>query len=151
MKTKSKLHLAGLTMAGFIMLACITTFVSCKKNDLKSSASPIESFATNDNAIIVVPTAPGPENRKSNASEKYNTFYGPQVQMGNGHVRTWANITHDGKPLAIGVEMTDGALSNLPQDPTDFAHATFVLQLHQKDKAVTPFNHVLIDWNVQAH
>lgn len=151
MKTKSKLHLAGLTMAGFIMLACITTFVSCKKNDLKSSASPIESFATNDNAIIVVPTAPGPENRKSNASEKYNTFYGPQVQMGNGHVRTWANITHDGKPLAIGVEMTDGALSNLPQDPTDFAHATFVLQLHQKDKAVTPFNHVLIDWNVQGH
>src|SRR6185312_7546133 len=151
MKTKSKLHLAGLTMPGIIMLACITTFISCKKTDFKSSASPIESFTTNDNAIIVVPTVPGLENRQSNAPEKYNTFYGPQVQMGNGHVRTWVNITHDGTPLAIGVEMTDGTLTNLPQDPNDLAAATWQLTLHQKAKAVTPFDHVVIDWNVHGH
>lgn len=151
MKKLSKLHSSGLTMLSILMIVFMATFISCKKTDLKSTNPPIESFAANDNATIVVPTAPGVESRKSNASEKYNTFYGPQVQMGNGHLRTWVNITHDGKPLAIGVEMTDGALTNLPQDPNDLAAATFALTLHQKAKAVTPFDHVVIDWNVHGH
>ena len=122
------------TMLSVIMLAFMVTFNSCKKADFKSATSSIESFATNDNANIVVPSASGVENRQSDASMKYNTFYGPQVQMGNGHIRTWVNITHTGVPLAIGVEMTDGALTNLPRDPTDFAASTFMLTLHQKQK-----------------
>lgn len=150
MKNKSNLHSSGLSMLSIIMVACMATFISCKKTDLKSTP-PIESFATNDNATIVIPAAAGAESRQLNASERYNTFYGPQVPMGNGHLRTWINITHDGKPLAIGVEVTDGALTNLSQDPTDFAAATFALVLHPKAKAVTPFDHVVIDWNVQGH
>ena len=148
---KSKLHSASLAMLTITMLAFMTIFISCKKTDLKSSIPATESFAANDNATIVLPAASGVSNRKSDASEKYNTFYGPQVQMGNGHVRTWVNITHDGKPLAIGVEMTDGALTNLPQDPSDMEAATWDLRLHQKAAAVTPFDHVVIDWNVNGH
>ncbi len=151
MKKKTQSRLAGLTMLTIIMIAFMATFISCKKTDFKSPTSPIESFATTDNATIVIPGAPGLTSRQSGSSVKYNTFYGPQVQMGNGHIRTWVNITHDGKPMAIGVEMTDGALANLPQDPTDFAAATFALTLHQKAKAVTPFDHAVIDWNVHGH
>jgi hypothetical protein len=151
MTTKSKSYSAGLTMLSIIVIAFMTTFISCKKTDVKSSTPKIETFAANDNATIVVPDAQGVISRKPDASEKYNTFYGPQVQMGNGHIRTWVNIAHDGKALAIGVEMTDGALTNLPQDPTDFAAATFILKLHQKAKAVTPFDHAMIDWNVHGH
>jgi len=151
MKTKSQLRLGGLTMPVIIMIAIMTGFISCKKTDLKSSTPQIDAFAANDNATIVVPAAPGVANRQASESPKYNTFYGPQVQMGNGRVRTWVNISHDGKPLAIGVEMTDGALANLPQDPTDFAASTFILTLHQKAKAVTPFDHAVIDWNVHGH
>jgi hypothetical protein len=151
MKKKSQSRLAGLTMPVIIMIAFMTTFISCKKADIKSSTPQIESFAADDNATIVVPAAAGVADRQRGASEKCNTFYGPQVKMGNGHVRTWVNITHGGKPMAIGVEMTDGALANLPQDPTDFAAATFALTLHQKAKAVTPFDHAVIDWNVHGH
>jgi hypothetical protein len=151
MTTKFKPNSASLTMLSIIMIAFMTTFISCKKTDFKSVTQQIESFTANDNATIVVPDASGVANRKSHASEKYNTFYGPQVQMGNGHIRTWVNITHDGTPLALGVEMTDGALTNLPQDPTDFAAATYMLTLHQKAKSVTPFDHVVIDWNVNGH
>jgi len=151
MKEKFKSLAAKLSMPGFIMIAFSVSFVSCKKTDIKSTAPVIESFASNDNANIVVPDGSNISERKSGASEKYNTFYGPQVQMGNGHVRTWVNISHDGKPTTIGIEMTDGALSNLPQDPNDLAAATWTLTLHQKAKAVTPFDHVVIDWNVNGH
>lgn len=151
MNKKSKSFSARLIMPGIILIAFMAAFISCKKTDLKSSAPAMESFAVNDNSIIVVPNGSNISQRQSNASEKYNTFYGPQVQMGNGHVRTWINVTHEGKPLAIGVEMTDGSLTNLPQDPNDLAAATWSLSLHQKAKAVTPFDHVVIDWNVHGH
>jgi hypothetical protein len=83
--------------------------------------------------------------------DRYNTFYGPQVQMGDGHVRTWVNITHDGKALAIGVEMTHKALQNLPQDPHDFAANTFILKFHQKAMELTPFNHFMLNSEPQGH
>ncbi|MGN6539989.1 MAG: DUF5602 domain-containing protein [Ginsengibacter sp.] len=151
MKSKFRSLFAKLYMPGIITVALMITFVSCKKTDLKRTAPSIESFAATDNANIVVPDVSSISQRKSDPSETSNTFYGPQVQMGNGHVRTWVNISHDGKPTAIGVEMTDGALSNLPQDPNDLAAATWALTLHQKAKAVTPFDHVVIDWNVHGH
>src|SRR5258708_1022472 len=71
--------------------------------------------------------------------------------MGNGQVRSWINISNDGKPLAIGVEMTDESLLNLPADPTDFQDASYLLPLHQKALEVTPFNHITINWNVHGH
>ncbi|MEO6684169.1 MAG: hypothetical protein ABIN48_15200 [Ginsengibacter sp.] len=151
MKYLIKFHASRFTMLYIILIAFTTIFFSCKKTDSKATDSPIEAFAANDNAAIVVPALRGMEIGRAKPEEKYNTFYGPQVKMGNGHIRTWVNITHNGKALAIGVEMTDGALTNLPQDPTDFAAATFILSLHQKAKAVTPFDHVLIDWNVNGH
>ncbi|MEO6707916.1 MAG: DUF5602 domain-containing protein [Ginsengibacter sp.] len=151
MTTKLKSNSAALRMLSILMIAFMVTFISCKKTELNSSPTQTETLAENDNAIIVVPNTSAIAERKSPSSEKYNTFYGPQVKMGNGHVRTWVNITHAGKPLALGVEMTDGALTNLPQDPTDFAAATFTLRLHQKAKAVTPFDHAVIDWNVHGH
>lgn len=137
-----------------IIIAFIVTFTSCSKKDLKSSVAQVENSALTNDATIVMPEATGiatTESAHKNSSSKYNTFYGPQVQMGNGHARSWINITHDGKPLAIGVEMTDGALDHLPQNPLNFAAATWVLPLHQKAQSVTPFDHITINWNIRGH
>ena len=151
MKNLFKFHLSGFAMLciSLITFACI--FSSCKKTDLNATDSTIEKFAANDNALIIVPDLQGVEAGRGTVPEKYNTFYGPQVQMGNGHIRTWVNISHSGKALAIGVEMTNSALTQLPQNPTDFAASTFMLPLHQKASMVTPFKHVVIDWNVNGH
>ena len=129
-------------------------FVSCKKStDLTDQNNTIKTdkpFPENDNSIIVMPDDGSPSLFQVNGhNEKYNTFYGPQVQIGNGHMRSWINITHAGKPLAIGIEMTDGALNGLPTDPNNHAAATYHLRLHQKAHAVTPFDHIMINWNVQ--
>ena len=82
----------------------------------------------------------------------YNTFYGPQTQMGNGHARSWINITREGNiPLAIGIEFIPSAFENLPTGAMDFAASTFILQLHQKAMAITPFDHITINWEPYGH
>ena len=155
MTTKFKLDVKKFITHATLMLALIAIFSSCSKQEIKPKPVQNESFALVDNATIIMPDAnvaiAGRESAQSNSAMKYNTFYGPQVQMGNGHARSWININHDGTPLAIGVEMTDGALQNLPQDPGDFAASTFVLTLHQKAKGITPFDHIVLNWNVHGH
>lgn len=131
-------------------------FMSCKKStdltDQNTTAKTDKPFLENDNSIVVMPDDGSSVLFQVNGNDdKYNTFYGPQVQIGNGHMRSWINITHSGKPLAIGIEMTGGALNNLPNDPNNHAAGTYHLRLHQKAHAVTPFDHIMINWNVKGH
>jgi hypothetical protein len=124
----------------------------CQKTSLQEKANSVEpALSENDVALVAMPGDNSSPSTARRSSDKYNTFYGPQVQMGNGHVRSWINITHAGVPLAIGLEMTDGALDNLPHDVTDHEGAPFNLKLHQKAKAVTPFDHITVDWNPMGH
>jgi hypothetical protein len=76
--------------------------------------------------------------------------------MGNGHARSWINVSHDNRALAFGVELTEGALENLPDIPEearDFISgpADFLLPLHQKAKELTAYDHICINWNAHGH
>lgn len=127
-------------------------FSSCKKSFDDPVSKIDEKFPENDASLVVMPGSGSFSSSVNGRSEeKYNTFYGAQVQIGNGHVRSWINITHSGRPLAIGLEMTGGALTNLPEDPNDHMAATWHLKLHQKAHAVTPFDHIMLNWNVMGH
>lgn len=119
-----------------------SVFFSCQKNELagaKNTVAPGNATVSMDGA------------GNKNNDGKYNTFYGPEVAIGNGHARSWINITHDDKALAIGVEITDEGLNDLPHDPEDFAASTFLLPLHQKAKVVTAFDHIVMNWNAHGH
>ncbi len=83
---------------------------------------------------------------KSHQSQKYNTFYGHQVQLGDGKVRTFVTISHIGVPKEIGIEMTDGALQGLGEETIQLS-----FPFHHKAGEVTPFKHVLLDWNPHGH
>ena len=83
---------------------------------------------------------------KSKHAEKYNTFYGRQVQLGDGKVRTFVTISHSGAPSEIGIEMTAGALQGLGEETIQLS-----FPFHQKAGEVTPFDHVLMDWNPHGH
>lgn len=80
-----------------------------------------------------------------------NVFKGPEVHMGNGKIRSWISINHADIPQEIGVEMENASLFGLPQNPTDFPAATFMLPLHQKAKQLTAFDHIVVNWNVHGH
>lgn len=86
---------------------------------------------------------------KKDQSLKFNTFKGPQVEVGNGKARSWISISHTGVPSEIGIEMTADALTGHATDPE--AHTEFTLPLHQKATAVTPFDHIGINWNPGGH
>lgn len=122
-------------------------FTSCQKEVLNSEGKNVVSSSTIHQ--LHIPDA-------KSAGISYNTFYGPAVQMGNGHARSWINITHDNKALAIGVEITDDALQNLPYIPEeerDFISgpADFLLPLHEKANELTPYDHICINWNAHGH
>jgi hypothetical protein len=77
---------------------------------------------------------------------KANTFYGPQSQLGDGKIRSFFTVTHDNKPLEFGVIMTSKSMHGLPEQMS----AT-MLQIHQKAKPLTAFDHVMVDWNPMGH
>ncbi len=79
-----------------------------------------------------------------------NMFYGPQVKMGDGKARSFLKMSK-GMPEELGIEMTEGCLKGLPEDPEDFANSFFPLPLHKKALELTPFDHIGINWNVHGH
>jgi hypothetical protein len=123
-----------------ITLAFAAFVSSCKKEEARESLT-LSNLSSNQKVEI-----PGATNESI-----YNTFYGPAVLLGNGHMRSWVNINHEGQALAIGVEITDEALDNLPHDVQSFAEVSFILPLHQKAKDLTPYDHIEIDWNEHGH
>jgi hypothetical protein len=128
-----------------LCVGLVIFFISCQKTISDMPEAENDLLSVSEKIVT-------PENATARRSiGHYKTFYGPAVRMGNGHVRSWANISHNDKVLAIGVEMTCGALDGLPQDPENFAASTFVLKLHQKAKALTPFDHIVVNWNVHGH
>jgi hypothetical protein len=82
-------------------------------------------------------------------SEVVNTFYGREVQMGNGKIRSWITIDKANVPVALGVEMTSKVLLNLPMDEESLG--SIVLPLHHKAKELTPFDHITVDWHPFGH
>lgn len=134
-----------------LLAFAITIMNGCQKEHIED-ATAAQDLTTAGLKIVVPSSATSFAAEQSNAASDYNTFYGPAVQMGKGHVRSWINITRaDNKPLAIGIEITDAALQNLPEDAHNFAANTFMLALHQKAMGVTPFDHMMVNWEPEGH
>ncbi len=80
-----------------------------------------------------------------------DTYYGPQVTIGNGTARSYFVVATDGTPLSLGVEITDNAFTNLPTDPLNFAASTFQVSIDQRAKDLTPYDRLEVEWNVNGH
>lgn len=85
---------------------------------------------------------------KMGGTQMVNTFKGPEITMGRGKVRSFVRINHEGVPQEIGAEITADALDGLPMDQPEYS---FDIPLHQKAGAVTPFDHMEVDWNPAGH
>ena len=111
----------------------VLVMASCQKQDVSLKENPASDVSL----------------KKANTNSKTNTFYGPQVHVGNGKVRSFIEINHNGEPQEIGVEMTDDALTGLPEETV---HSdAIVVPLHSKAVALTPFQHIGLNWNPHGH
>jgi len=130
------------------LIATGILFSACQKHN---NGSEKDQLTTQEK--IVIPAAARSDSRIITQDDRYNTFYGPAVQFGEGHVRSWVNISHDDKPLAIGIEFTDGVLQQQHEhDPGDASHGHEVLlTLHQKTKELMPFDHLTMGFMAAGH
>lgn len=136
----------------YLALVIAITVSACQKQKQEPMVTTVDNFSSAEKIIIPETDLSSSNSNGQSNNQDYNTFYGPTVQMGNGHLRSWINIRRsDDKPLAIGIEMTDNSLQGLPTDPSNFAASTFVLTLHQKARAITPFDHITINWEPVGH
>jgi hypothetical protein len=141
-------HLQGM----LVPAVCLLIITSCQKQVQKDVLANKETLSATEKIVMPNFSNSITSSVARATAQDYNTFYGPAVQMGNGHARSWINISRaDNKPLAIGIELTAKSMDGLPQDPMDMAASTFVLPLHQKAAAVTPFDHITINWNPHGH
>ncbi|WP_205502277.1 DUF5602 domain-containing protein [Rufibacter psychrotolerans] len=73
------------------------------------------------------------------------TFYGAPVAVGQGTAKAWVTTNAAGTPTAVGITLSEGALSNLGN-----AMRMYTLPLPQQANQ-TLYNHVMLDWNPQGH
>lgn len=79
------------------------------------------------------------------------TYRGPSRDMGQGRAHAFITLDASGKPTAIGVRMSETALTGLPAEPPSDADGwEYVLSL-PKEAAVSGYDHIVIDWNPKGH
>jgi hypothetical protein len=73
------------------------------------------------------------------------THLGESIELGEGTAQTWIRLDEAGHPLAIGVQFTEEMLSGLP------LVMQMIPMVFPPAASVTPFSHVLLDWNPHGH
>jgi hypothetical protein len=78
--------------------------------------------------------------------------YGPSQNLGAGSARTYVAIDAAGKPVTVGVALSEAAMTNLPQTPNAPSPSAAMLNLAlPSDAPSTGYDHVMVDWNPQGH
>lgn len=113
---------------GIILIAGIIALPACQKDDQFSPAAKELSINNGKSSAVLL-----------------NTFYSKTFPLGKGVVRAWVKENKDGIPVSVGVNLSEKALENLPEDP-----AVYVLEL-PSNKGQNFYTHVLLDWNPEGH
>ncbi|MBA3899006.1 MAG: DUF5602 domain-containing protein [Bacteroidetes bacterium] len=78
-----------------------------------------------------------------------------KATMGAGTVYSWVNFDKNSNPLSFGLTLNDAALTNLPVSNNNNSghnhHNSIELTLPSEANLITPFNHIVIDWNPDGH
>ncbi len=113
-------------------LSIITVIFSCQKENIQPAVQPSSALAaiTSPDGLSV------------------NRLFGNPVKIGSGVARSWISVSASGVPLEIGIQMTRNAAFNIPSNGEE---TSFLLSLPELAKSVTPFNHIVIDWNANGH
>ena len=85
------------------------------------------------------------------AGHQAGTYEGPPTSIGQGVARSYVVLDADGKPVAVGIRMSQTALLGLPAEEPAHEHGVeYLLQLPPQS-AGSGYNHIGIDWNPKGH
>lgn len=83
---------------------------------------------------------------------KAGTFYGPSVAVAQGAARAWVQTDASGTPTALGIRMTEQALTGLPATAPGPNPAALMVTLPLPDQAKgIGFDHAVLGWNPNGH
>ena len=123
----------------FALLFISAAFSACQKDALLNSGN-------NANSAI----AGGIETSVSNSG---TTYFGNNVILGKGHIRTYVTLDKAGQPLDAGVEFTEAAIStvDMPMKHSGMHCNTYNLRFHPNATKSLPYDHVSLDWAQMGH
>ncbi|MCW4354387.1 DUF5602 domain-containing protein [Hoyosella sp. YIM 151337] len=138
MRSRSR-RLLGAASAAGLVLALVSACGADTADDTTDDTTP---------AVTATPAEPA-EDTAEVAEPPEGTFFGDDVEVGEGSARTFVVLDDDGNPTEIGVRLSEAALDGLPdapQGPPEF----WELQLpDEADDAV--FRFVSLDWASHGH
>lgn len=83
--------------------------------------------------------------KEDETPEVQYTFYGQEVKVGDGTVKSEVKLNSMGTPESVSIIFTERVLANLPGEMKTY-------ELTLPSQAVqTPFNHLTFDWNPHGH
>lgn len=82
---------------------------------------------------------------ESTPPDESGTFFGPNVAMASGTVRSYITLDHDGTPIELGLAISENAMNGLPAGSTEY-----VLALPSEASA-TAYKHAVINWQPTGH
>jgi hypothetical protein len=123
-----------------IALLCISfAFSACQKDALMDSGSNANSAISGGNETA--------------GSLSGTTYFGNNMIMGKGHIRTYVTVDKTGKPLDVGVEFTEAAINtiDMPMNHSGMHCNTYNLRFHPNATKSLPYDHVSLDWAQTGH
>lgn len=89
-------------------------------------------------------------------NDKAGTFNGPEQTIQHGKGWSWIKVNAEGVPEQLGISITQAAINSMLTGShgtgEGHTHENIVkLPLDPIAKAVTPFNHIQLDWNPKGH
>lgn len=111
-----------------LAVGVISLLQACQKDD---------QFSAESDAVAL--------KKAGNLNNPDRTFYSPALPVGKGVVRAWVTENKSGEPVAVGVNLSEKALENLPDEPAMY---TLVLP---KTKGKNFYTLVGLDWNPHGH
>lgn len=79
------------------------------------------------------------------------THPGPSRDLGNGRAHAFITLDARGEPAAVGVRLSEGALTGLPAEPPPEADGWEYLLPLPKEASASGYDHIALDWNPKGH
>lgn len=119
----------------------------CEPQDERVSAYRSHAPRTGPAMVLVLAVLLGiPFTTTACESSRMQTYYGPEVQVGEGHARTYL-VMQKTMPTEIGIAFNDSAMVGLPEELDEYE---YVLPL-PKEAGDSPYRDVVLDWNPRGH
>jgi Domain of unknown function (DUF5602) len=81
----------------------------------------------------------------------YGRFPGQVELVGNGTAYTWLDVDKEGKPVAIGVSLSEAALTGLTEEVDKLGMGPEWRLKLPKEASMFPIDHLAIGWNPKGH